>query len=114
MALDIKTREAGGVTVLDLKGRIVLGEATSALRGRIKELVADNKFKLVLNLADVSFIDSTGVGTLVSGYTSIKAAGGELKLASLTRKFQEVLQVTRLLTVFETFASDTDAVASFK
>ncbi|MFQ5696513.1 MAG: STAS domain-containing protein, partial [Terriglobia bacterium] len=80
MALDIKTREAGGVTVLDLNGRIILGEATSALRDHIKKLLADNKSKLVLNLADVSFIDSTGVGTLVSGYSSVKAAGGELKL----------------------------------
>ncbi|MFQ5723053.1 MAG: STAS domain-containing protein [Terriglobia bacterium] len=114
MPLAMKTREAGGVTILDLNGKIVLGEETSSLREQIKQLLAANETQMVLNMENVSYIDSAGVGTLVAAFTSVKAQGGQLKMANLTTKFRETLQVTRLLTVFETYDSEADALASFK
>lgn len=114
MPLAIKTRKADGVTILDLKGKIVLGEETSSLREQIKQLLGANETKMVLNMGNVSYIDSAGVGTLVAAFTSAKAQGGQLKMANLTKKFRETLQVTRLLTVFETYDSEADALASFK
>lgn len=115
MSLSMAAREADGVTILDLGGRIVLGDdSTGALRERIKQLLAQNKKKILLNLSNVNFIDSAGVGTLVAAFTSTKAQDGELKLANVTKHFQETLQVTRLLTVFEVYASEAEALASFK
>lgn len=114
MILDIKTREADGVTVVELSGKIILGEESSALREKIKELLAQGQTKILLNLARISFIDSAGVGTLVSAYTSARSQGGQVKLSSLTKKFRETLQVTRLLTVFEVFDDDAAGIASFK
>ena len=114
MPLDIQTREVNGVTLVELVGKIILGEESSALREKIKDLIAAGKTKILLNLARISFIDSAGVGTLVSAYTSARSQGGEVKLSSLTKKFRETLQVTRLLTVFEVFDDDQAAVASFK
>ena len=114
MPLAIKTRKADGVTILDLKGKIVLGEETSSLREQIKQLLGASETKMVLNMGNVSYIDSAGVGTLVAAFTSAKAQGGQLKMANLTKKFRETLQVTRLLTVFETYDSEADALASFK
>ncbi len=114
MPLAIKTRKADGVTILDLKGKIVLGEETSSLREQIKQLLGASEAKMVLNMENVSYIDSAGVGTLVAAFTSVKAQGGQLKMANLTKKFRETLQVTRLLTVFETYDSEADALASFK
>ncbi len=114
MPLKISSREAEGVTILDLDGKIILGEECNQFRERIKQLLAANKKKILLNLGSVSFIDSAGVGTLVSAYTSSKAQDGQLKLVNLTKKFQETLQVTRLLTVFETFSDEPAALASFR
>ncbi|MFQ5776791.1 MAG: STAS domain-containing protein [Terriglobia bacterium] len=114
MPLNFNMQESSGVTILALRGKIVLGPESSALREKIKQLLAANKKKIVLNLADVSFIDSAGVGTLVAAYTSTKAQASEMKLANLTKKFRETLQVTRLLTVFDVYGSEADAVASFK
>lgn len=114
MSLRIVTREANGVTVIDLSGKIILGDDSSgALRERIKQLLAQNKKKILINLAQVNFIDSAGVGTLVSAYTSTRAQDGDLKLVNVTKRFQETLQVTRLLTVFEVYGSETEALASF-
>lgn len=114
MPLKITARESGGVTILDLDGKIVLGEECNQLREKVKSLLAGSKKKILLNLGNVSFIDSTGVGTLVGAFTSAQSSQGNLKLLNLTKKFQETLQVTRLLTVFETFTSESDAVASFQ
>ncbi|HXE75837.1 MAG TPA: STAS domain-containing protein [Candidatus Xenobia bacterium] len=114
MPLEIKTREVDGVMLLELNGKIILGDESSSLRETIKGLLGQGKKKILLNLARISFIDSTGVGTLVAAYTSARSQGGEVKLSSLTKKFRETLQVTRLLTVFEVFDDDQAALASFK
>ena len=114
MPLKISSREVNTVTVLDLEGKLILGEECNALRQQVKQLLAANKKKILLNLGNVSFIDSAGVGTLVSAFTSTKAQEGELKLVNLTKKFHETLQVTRLLTVFEVFTNEADALASFR
>ncbi|MFQ5817915.1 MAG: STAS domain-containing protein [Terriglobia bacterium] len=114
MPLKITKREVGGVAILDLDGKIILGEECNQLRERVKQLLAAGKKKVLLHLGNVSFIDSAGVGTLVAIYTSTKAEDGQLKLVNLTKKFQETLQVTRLLTVFETFTNEGEAVASFQ
>jgi len=112
--LDIQTRDVDGVTLVELSGKIILGEESSALREKIKDLIATGKTRILLNLARISFIDSAGVGTLVSAYTSARSQGGVVKLSSLTKKFRETLQVTRLLTVFEVFDDDPSAIASFR
>ena len=114
MPLDIQTREVNGVTLVELSGKIILGEESSALREKVKDLIASGKTKILLNLARISFIDSAGVGTLVSAYTSARSQGGEVKLSSLTKKFRETLQVTRLLTVVEVFDDDDAGIASFR
>ncbi|MFQ5927559.1 MAG: STAS domain-containing protein [Terriglobia bacterium] len=114
MPLKITNREVNGVTILDLNGKIILGDECNQLRERIKQVLAANKKKVLLNLGNVSFIDSAGVGTLVSIFSTTKANDGKLKLVNLTKKFQETLQVTRLLTVFETFSNEAEAVSSFK
>ena len=114
MPLEIKTREMGSVTLLELNGKIILGDESSSLREAIKGLLAQGKKRVLLNLARISFIDSTGVGTLVAAYTSARSQGGEVKLSSLTKKFRETLQVTRLLTVFEVFDDDSAGIASFR
>jgi len=112
--LKITSREVNNVIVLDLEGKLILGEECNALREQVKQFLAANKKKILLNLGNVSFIDSAGVGTLVSVFTSTKAQEGELKLVNLTKKFYETLQVTRLLTVFEVFTNEAAAFASFK
>ncbi len=114
MPLEIKTREVDGIMLVELNGKIILGDESSSLRETIKGLLGQGKKKVLLNLARISFIDSTGVGTLVAAYTSARSQGGEVKLSSLTKKFRETLQVTRLLTVFEVFDDDQAALASFR
>lgn len=113
MALKMNARELGGVTVVDLEGRIVLGEESNAMREQVKSLLATNKKKIVLNMANVTYIDSAGLGTLVASFHSARSQGATLKLANLGDKFREVLQVTKLLTVFEVFNNEATAVASF-
>ena len=111
--MTITTREVSHVTIVDLNGRITLGDETGKLRDVICELIAAGKKKIVLNLANVDYIDSSGVGELVSGYTTVRNAGGELKLLSLTKKVQDVLHVTKLYTVFDIKEDEFTAVKSF-
>jgi len=106
VALKFTTREVNGVTVVDLDGRIVLGEETNQLRERVKSLLGEGKKKVLLNLSNVSFIDSSGLGALVASHSSAKADGASLRLCNLGGKFHELLQITKLYTVFE--VSDTE------
>lgn len=114
MALKITDREMDGVTVVTIDGRIVLGEESNMMREKVKALLADNKKKVILNMANVTYIDSAGLGTLVATFHSARQQGATLKLAHLGQKFKEVLQVTKLLTVFEVHDSESAAVQSFK
>lgn len=113
MSLEIRQREREGIVILDLAGRITVGEEAGRLRESLRELAAAGKVKVILNLAEVDYIDSTGLGALVMGYTSLAKAGGRLKLANLSRRNIELLVFTKLETVFEIFDSELDAVNSF-
>jgi len=112
MALEIEERQRDGVAILALKGRITVGEVTP-VRDKITALVAAGQNQIVLDLKDVDYIDSTGLGNVVISYTQVKKAGGALKLAHLNKRNVELLALTRLHTIFEVFAEDTDAVNSF-
>ncbi|HKQ05917.1 MAG: STAS domain-containing protein [Blastocatellia bacterium] len=111
--MDIKERVVDGVSVLDLSGKIVLGEGDGQIRERIKDLLADGQRKILLNLGDVSYIDSAGLGALISSYTTTKREGGQLKLVSLTKRIQDLLAITKLITVFDTYDAETEAIDSF-
>jgi len=111
--LKVHTREVEDVTIVDVSGRITLGEETGLLRKTVHDLVDGGKKKIVLNLADVDYIDSSGVGELVSSYTAVRNAGGELKLLNLTRKVHDLLQVTKLYTIFDIKDNEFMAVKSF-
>ena len=113
MALKMNQREVDGVTVVALDGRIVLGEESNALREKINALVAEGKKKIVLNMDNITFIDSAGLGTLVAAHHSAKAQGASLRLCHLGTKFQEVLQITKLMTIFDVSNTEAEAVASF-
>ena len=113
MALKMTNREVDGVSVVALDGRIVLGEESNALREKVKSLIAEGKKQVVLNMDNVTFIDSAGLGTLVAAHHSAKSQGASLKLCNLGSKFQEVLQITKLLTVFDVYKGEAEAVASF-
>ena len=113
MALKMTNREVDGVSVVALDGRIVLGEESNALREKMKSMIAEGKKKVVLNMGNITFIDSAGLGTLVAAHHSAKSQGAALKLAHLGSKFQEVLQITKLLTVFDVYNTEAEAVASF-
>lgn len=113
MALRMTDRIVDGVDVLDIEGRIVLGEESNAFREKVKSLLAAGKKKIVLNLAQVSYIDSAGLGTLVATFHSARSQGATLKLTNLGTKFKEVLQVTKLMTVFDTYDTEAAAIASF-
>lgn len=106
-------REVNGVNVIDLEGRIVLGEESNSFREKVKSLLAAGKKNIVLNLANVTYIDSAGLGTLVATFHSARSQGATLKLANLGQKFKEVLQVTKLITVFDTYDNEAAAVQSF-
>jgi anti-sigma B factor antagonist len=112
--LSIKDRENGGVTVLDLDGKITIGEGSVLLRETVRKLLDEGKKKLLLNLGDVSYVDSSGIGELVSSYTTTNNNGGQLKLLNQTKKIHDLLTITKLVTVFETFDDEAAAVASFK
>jgi anti-sigma B factor antagonist len=114
MALNIVEKEVDGVTVLQLAGRVTLGEESSQLRTKLKDILRQGKTRLVLDLAEVTYIDSAGLGTLVAGFTSAQNQGANLKLASLTRRLHEQLSITKLVTVFDVYDSVQDAVESFK
>jgi len=113
VALKMTNREVDGVAVVALDGRIVLGEESNALREKMKSMINEGKKKIVLNMGNITFIDSAGLGTLVAAHHSAKSQGAALKLAHLGSKFQEVLQITKLLTVFDVYNSEAEAVASF-
>ncbi|MGO9641122.1 MAG: STAS domain-containing protein [Candidatus Acidiferrales bacterium] len=113
MALKITDREVDGVSVVALEGRIVLGEESNALREKVKGLLAGGKKNIVLNMSNVTYIDSAGLGTLVASHHSARTQGASLKLSNLGQKFQEILQVTKLLTVFEVYDSEAAAVRSY-
>jgi len=113
MALQIVEKESGGVTILGLSGRITLGEESNQLRSHIKEMLSGGAKRLVLDLGEVSYIDSAGLGTLVAGYTSSQSQGATMKLANLTKRFREQLNITKLVTVFDVYDSVEAAVKSF-
>jgi anti-sigma B factor antagonist len=111
--MKITNREVDHVTILDIDGRIVLGAETETLRNAVRELVGKDKKKIILNLAGVDYIDSSGVGELVASFTAVRNSGGELKLLNLTQKVQDVLNVTKLYTVFDVKDDEFKAVKSF-
>jgi anti-sigma B factor antagonist len=111
--MKIETRTVGDIQILDCSGKITLGEGTMAVRNTVRDILKNNGKKIILNLADVNYIDSSGIGELVSTYTTVTNSGGQLKLLSLTKKIHELLQITKLLTVFQVFNSEAEALASF-
>lgn len=113
MSVKLTTREVSGVTIVDLSGKITLGEGGVTLRDEVRKLLAVGAKKIVLNLGDVTYIDSSGLGELVSAYTAVKNAGGELKLLNLTSKVRDLLVITKLVTVFDVKDDEASAVASF-
>jgi len=112
--LNISERQAGDVTVLDLGGKITIGEGSVSLRSAIRRLIEEGKKKILLNLAQVSYVDSSGIGELVSSFTTINREGGQLKLLNLTQKIQDLLTITKLLTVFDVYDDEATALNSFK
>ena len=111
--MSIQTRIVHGVTILDIRGRISLGEESALIRTTIRSLVESGQTNLILNLANVRTVNSTGIGELVSSYTHVVDQGGALKLLHLTKRTRELLAITKLLTVFDTFEDEAEAVASF-
>jgi anti-sigma B factor antagonist len=113
MELRATYRDAGLITVVDIGGRITLGEGSALLRKTVRELLVENRTKIVLNLADVNYIDSSGIGELVSAFTAVKNRGGDMKLLHLTKKVHDLLQLTKLFTVFDVYSDEHTALASF-
>jgi anti-sigma B factor antagonist len=111
--MQIEQRSLGDVVVLDLKGRVTLGEGDELLKDKVNSLINQGQKKVVLNLAEVPYIDSAGLGEIVRTYTTVSRQGGSLKLLNLTKRITDLLSITKLLTVFETFESENDAVRSF-
>ena len=111
--LNISERQAGDVTILDMDGKITIGEGSVALRTAIRRLLEEGKKKILLNLAKVHYIDSSGIGELVSSYTAIGKESGQLKLLNLTQKLEDLLTITKLLTVFDVYDSEDEALAGF-
>lgn len=114
MPLTITSGEVDGVSLLALNGRIILGEESTALREKLKSLVAAGKQKIVLNMTDIDYIDSSGLGALVAAHLSAKTAGASIRLCNLGGKFHEVLQLTKLLTIFDVYDTEAAAVSSFQ
>lgn len=114
MSVKLSTRQVGEVTVVDASGRITLGDGASTFRDTVRELVGAGNKKLLINMADVTYIDSSGIGELVSGFTTITGQGGQMKLLKLTNRVKDLLQITKLYTVFEVSDDEASAVASFK
>jgi anti-sigma B factor antagonist len=112
--LNIRERQAGDITVLDMDGRITIGEGSVALRSAVRRLLEEGKKNILLNLAGVGYIDSSGIGELVSSYTAIKNQEGQLKLLSLTAKLRDLLTITKLLTVFDAYETESEALSNFK
>jgi anti-sigma B factor antagonist len=113
MSVKLNTRQVGDVNVIDVAGRITLGEGSSALRDMIREMVGKNQKKILLNLGEVSYIDSSGIGELVSGFTTVTNQGGQLKLLNLNKRVKDLLQITKLYTVFDVHEDEAAAVRSY-
>lgn len=111
--LNISERQAGDITILDMDGKVTIGEGSVALRSKIRELLGAGKSKILLNLGGVGYVDSSGIGELVSSFTAVKKEGGSLKLLNLTQKIQDLLAITKLLTVFDVFDNEGDALSSY-
>ncbi len=111
--MKIEKRKIGNVTILDLKGKILFGDGIDELRQSINDAIKDNEKQLVLNFAEVPYLDSTGLGEVVRSYTTLKKEGGTVKIANLTNKVKDLMMVTKLITVFETFENENEAVKSF-
>jgi anti-sigma B factor antagonist len=112
--LELSERQAGDVTILDLNGSVRMGEGAVALRNSIRSLIDGGKKKILLNLGSVKNIDSSGIGELIANYTTLTREGGQLKLLNLTEKIQNLLVITKLLTVFDSFDDEAEALNSFK
>ena len=113
MSMKIKTRQVDGVTIMDCSGRITLGEGSVQLRDAVRDLLSKGSKQILLNLCDVTYIDSSGIGELVSAFTTVRNQGGDLKLLNLTKKVHDLLQITKLYTVFDVKDDEASAVASF-
>lgn len=113
MSVKLTSRQVGDVTVIDAAGRITLGEGASAFRDTIREYAGKGNKKLLLNLSDVSYIDSSGIGEMVSGFTTVTNNGGQLKLVGLSKRIKDLLQITKLYTVFDVYDDEAQAVRSF-
>lgn len=111
--MQIEERQVGEVTILDLKGKITLNEGDEVLKDKINSLILQNRKRILLNLAEVPYIDSAGLGEIVRTYTTVSRQGGQLKLVNLTKRITDLLMITKLLTVFETFDVEQDALKSF-
>lgn len=114
MTMKANTRQVDGVMIVDLSGRITLGEGSVILRDTVRDLVGKGNKKILLNLGEVNYIDSSGIGELVSAFTTVRNQGGELKLLNLTKKVHDLLQITKLYTVFDVKDDETAAIKSFK
>jgi anti-sigma B factor antagonist len=114
MSMTLKPRRIDDVVILDLSGRITIGEGTLVLRNEIQKLLNAGDAKFLLNLADVDYIDSSGLGELVSSFTTVRNKNGQLKLLNLTRRVRDLLQITKLLTVFDTFDNETEALKTLQ
>ena len=114
MSMKATVRQVDSVTVIDMSGRITLGEGCTQLRELIRELMGKGQNRLLLNLADVTYIDSSGIGELVSGFTTVSNQGGQLKLLNLTKKVHDLLQITKLYTVFDVHDDEAKAISAFE
>ncbi len=113
MSMKVSTRQVDGIVIMDMSGRITLGEGSVTLRDSVRDVLSKGNNHILLNLGDVTYIDSSGIGELVSAFTTVKNAGGELKLLNLTRKVHDLLQITKLYTVFDVKDDEASAIASF-
>ena len=113
MSMKVSNRQVDGIAVVDMSGRITLGEGSVVLRDTVRDLVTKGQKKILLNLGDVTYIDSSGIGELVSAFTTVKNSGGELKLLNLTKKVHDLLQITKLYTVFDVKDDEATAISSF-
>ena len=113
MSVKLTTRQIGDVSVVDVAGRITLGEGSSALRDSLRDMVSKGQKKVLLNLGEVSYIDSSGIGELVSAFTTVTNGGGQLKLLNLTKRVKDLLQITKLYTVFDVHDSEVSAIRAF-
>ena len=113
MSIKLNTRQVGDVSVMDVAGRITLGEGSSALRDALRDMVSKSQKKILLNLGEVNYIDSSGIGELVSGFTTVTNSGGNLKLLNLNKRVKDLLQITKLYTVFDVHEDEAGAIRSF-